>query len=437
MSKYQQLLSRRAALTTALRECGSAADAEGREFTEAEMAKWSELQKQLTVCKSAIEREEELLALERQSIGTAAAGGKQEGTTLLVDPNQPAANAKKWNSLGEFLGAVARSAVTPSQTDQRLVQPSASTGMNEAVGSDGGFLVNTDFAATLLQRAYDNSQIISRLGRVPLSANSNGININASAETSRVDGSRWGGIQAYWLEEGGTYTGSRPKFRQISMKLKKLIGLCYSTDELLADAVALESIISMGFADEFSFKLQEAFINGTGAGQPLGIMNAPALVSVAKQGSQTATTIVLANVQKMYGRLWARGIPTSVWHINQDCWQQIFALADAGNNSVYMPPNGAAGAPFGTLMGRPVLPIEQCQTLGTKGDILFCDWSQYVYCDKGTLESASSMHVQFLTGDMTYRFTFRCDGQPAWNSALTPFKGSNTQSPFIALDTRS
>jgi HK97 family phage major capsid protein len=102
-----------------------------------------------------------------------------------------------------------------------------------------------------------------------------------------------------------------------------------------------------------------------------------------------------------------------------------------------MPPGGMSAAPYGTLMGRPVVPIEQCQTLGTVGDILFCDWSEYLWCDKGSLESASSMHVQFLTGEMVYRFTFRCDGQPAWNSALTPFKGSATQSPFISLATRS
>jgi HK97 family phage major capsid protein len=344
--------------------------------------------------------------------------------------------------MGEFLGAVARHALGQG-SDARLVAPFASTGANEAVGSDGGFLVQTDFSTTLLRRAYNNTSVLnggsgySGVSRIPISPNANQIKINALAETSRADGSRWGGIQAYWLEEGGTYTSSRPKFRQVTLSLKKLIGLCYATDELLADAMALEAVLSDGFSEEFSFKIQDALFNGTGAGQPLGILNAACLVSVAKESAQTADTINATNIQKMYARMWARGVPNSVWHINQDCWPQLFKLADAGNNSLYMPPGGMSAAPYGTLMGRPVVPVEQCQTVGDKGDIYFCDWSEYVWCDKGSLESASSMHVQFLTGEMVYRFTFRCDGQPKWNAALTPFKGSNTQGPFITLAERA
>ena len=439
--KLKQLLNRRAALAAEMRSVADKATSEGRGLDDSEKSKYSELKSQLAGVDAAIEIEAELVAAERQQIGAAAAAQASGQQTAIVDPNQRQADQQRWSSFGEFLTAVARSAITGSM-DRRLTQPAASTGANEAIGSDGGFLVNTDFSTTLLKNAYNNSVILnggpgySGVTRIPLSANSNGININALAETSRVDGSRWGGIQAYWLEEGGTFTGSRPKFRQIALKLKKLTGLCYATDELLADATALESVISQGFGEEFAFKLQDALINGTGAGQPLGILNAAATVSQAKESAQTATTINATNIKKMYGRMFARSIPNSVWHINQDCWQQLFSLADAGNNSLYVPPGGLSAAPYGTLMGRPVVPIEQCATLGTVGDILFADWSEYLWCDKGTLESASSMHVQFLTGEMVYRFTFRCDGQPAWNSALTPFKGSNTQSPFVSLAAR-
>lgn len=440
--KLKQLLARRAALAAEMRNVADKATSEGRGLDDSEKAKYSEIRTQLAGVDAALEIEAELIEAERQKIGAAAAAAASGQANTAVDPNQQQANQQKWASFGEFLGAVARSAITGSM-DRRLTQPAASTGANEAIGSDGGFLVNTDFATTLLKNAYNNSVILnggpgySGVTRIPLSANSNGININALAEASRADGSRWGGIQAYWLEEGGTFAGSRPKFRQIALKLKKLTGLCYATDELLADATALESVISQGFGEEFAFKLQDALINGTGAGQPLGILNAAATVSQAKESAQTATTINATNIKKMYGRMFARSIPNSVWHINQDCWQQLFSLADAGNNSLYVPPGGLSAAPYGTLMGRPVVPIEQCATLGTVGDILFADWSEYLWCDKGTMESASSMHVQFLTGEMVYRFTFRCDGQPAWNSALTPFKGSNTQSPFISLATRS
>ena len=102
-----------------------------------------------------------------------------------------------------------------------------------------------------------------------------------------------------------------------------------------------------------------------------------------------------------------------------------------------MPPGGLSGAPYGTLYGRPVIETEFNETLGTVGDIVLADWSQYKLADKGAVQTASSMHVQFVTDQMAFRFIARYDGQSTWQAALTPYKGTNTVSPFIALATRS
>jgi len=90
------------------------------------------------------------------------------------------------------------------------------------------------------------------------------------------------------------------------------------------------------------------------------------------------------------------------------------------------------------LLGRPIIPIEQCAALGTVGDIILADMSQYVRCVKGGIQSASSIHVQFTTDETTFRWVYRTDGQPIWNSPLTPYKDTTkTQSPFIVLAVRS
>jgi len=104
---------------------------------------------------------------------------------------------------------------------------------------------------------------------------------------------------------------------------------------------------------------------------------------------------------------------------------------------VFLPPSGAAAAPFGTLLGRPIIPCEQCSSVGTEGDIIFADLSQYYLATKGGLQQAESIHVQFLTAETTFRFIYRADGQPAREKPLTPYKGSNTLSPFVTLETRS
>ena len=56
--------------------------------------------------------------------------------------------------------------------------------------------------------------------------------------------------------------------------------------------------------------------------------------------------------------------------------------------------------------------------------------------DKGDVQQATSMHVRFLTDEMTFRWIYRTDGQPIWHTALTPFNGPNSLSPFIALQSR-
>lgn len=340
---------------------------------------------------------------------------------------------KGFRSLGDFLQAVVGYYAAGGQVDPRLTR--AITGAGEAVPQDGGFLVQTDFAAELLQKTYTTGQVVSRARRIPISGNANGLKINAVSESSRASGSRWGGILAYWKGEGDTKTASQPKFRQMELSLKKLIGLCYATDELLQDASALESVIRQSFTDEFAFQLDDALINGSGAGMPLGILNSGCRVNVSRD---TASSVLSEDIINMWARLYAPSRPNSAWFINQDVEPQLYqmslAVGTAGGQLTYMPPGGLSNAPYATLMGRPVVPIEQCQTLGTAGDVILADFSEYLMIEKGGIQSASSIHVRFVNDETCFRFVLRIDGQPTWNTTLTPYKGSNTLSPFIVLN---
>lgn len=347
------------------------------------------------------------------------------------DPNKE--EQRGFRSFGEQMMAVYRASTPAGRIDRRLTTRSAS-GLNETNPSDGGFLVQKDFVADLLKRTYETGVIASKVHKIPLTTNANGIKINAIDEVSRANGSRWGGIQTYWENEADQITGSKPKFRSMDLSLKKLTGLCYVTDELLQDASALENVLKQGFAEEFGFKIDDAILRGTGAGQPLGILNSDSLVTVAKESGQTAK-ITVANLVKMWSRLWSRSRANSVWYINPELEPELYQLT-VGDKPVYIPAGGLSDAPYGTLFGRPVLPLEQCEELGKTGDIILADFSQYLLIDKGGINATSSIHVRFLYDENVFRFIYRVDGQPVWNKPLTPYKGSATVSPFVALGTR-
>ena len=346
---------------------------------------------------------------------------------------------KPFAFLGEQLKAVANAAGTNAQVDRRLFQVKAQLGLNEGVPAEGGFLVQTDFSSDLLTRTYETGILASRADRVGIGARSNGIAVNAINETSRATGSRWGGIRGYWLNEAGTKTSSMPEFRRIRLDLEKLVGLLYATDELLDDAVALGNIINTGFPEEFGWLMDDAIYRGIGAGMPLGVVGHPATIVVLGEAGQVATEILPENIRKMWSRMWARSRPNSVWVINQDVEPALHGMVQTvgvGGVPVYMPAGGLSASPFATLYGRPVLPIEQASTLGTVGDIALVDVSQYMIIDKDGMQTAQSIHVAFTTDQTAFRFVYRVNGQPKWNTVLTPANSTQTLSPYVMLATR-
>lgn len=333
-----------------------------------------------------------------------------------------------WENDGQFFKAV-RIASTTGHRDPRLERSLKATGMSEGVPADGGYLLPPQMINRITERMYGTGRILSRVQRDPVTGNS--ITINVLDETSRANGSRYGGVLGYWVAEGGTLTASKPKFAQQTLRLHKVSALCYMTDELIDDVAYLESFLSRVIPEELMFQSEDAIWEGTGTGQPLGIMNSPALVTVTRAD---ANKIAAADIWAMYARRWVGG--RYAWYINQDIWPQLYALGNTYQN-MFIGPAGMPNAPAGTLMGLPVVEVEYASTLGTVGDIVLADFGQYQVIDKRGIQQATSIHVSFVTEETAYRFTYRIDGQPLWYSALTPFKGTNTVSPFVALSTSS
>ena len=318
------------------------------------------------------------------------------------------------------------------------------TGLGETVPSDGAFLVAQEFIPNLLNRIWNTGIVINKCRKQPVGPNFNGFKIPAIDETSRANGSRWGGVYAYWAAEAATITTSKPKLRQISIELEKLTGLCYVTDELLEDSVALEGYVNTWFPMEFGFRLDDAVINGDGAGKPLGILNSPGRYSVSKETNQLASTVVTNNILKMFQHCWGPSIPKATWFINQELLPSLMTLTipigTAGAlANLYQFPGGAfsPGSSFGTMLGRPVIPVEQCQAIGTEGDIILADLDEYIIGDKGGMNAATSIHVAFTTDQTAFRWIYRVNGQPIWHNYVTPFKGTNYLSPYVTLATRA
>lgn len=342
-----------------------------------------------------------------------------------------------FRSLDEYVEAVLRAGIPGGTVDNRLIPMDAETraaGDGGAINvmADGGYLMQTEFSNDLIKRVYDNNQVISRCAKRPLKGP---LEIPAIDETSRADGSRFGGVQMYWTGEESQITSSKPKFAKIKLEPHKLSGLYYATEEALEDIPFLTAEISDMFMQEADFKIQDAIVNGNGAGMPLGLMSSPALVTQGKETGQTATTIVSENLIKMRARMWARSWNNAVWLYNQDCFEQLVTLTYTIGTGGVM--SNLFNLDRDTIMNKPAIPIEQAQTLGTAGDVILTDLSQYILGQRSGVQSATSIHLKFDYAQTAFRWIIRLDGQSRWKSALTPFKGSATQSPIVVCIARS
>lgn len=366
--------------------------------------------------------------------------------TITPVPNPIFEKTAGFKSLGEMALHVRRSCMEGGVTDPRLERlAAASTYGSEGSGADGGFAVPTEFRTAIMQTVLGEDSLASMCDQVTTSGNTFTCPVD---ETSPWQTS--GGILASWDGEANAASQSKPALQERTIKLNKLRCLVPMTDELLEDASAMDSYLRRKAPEKISFKLNLAIVQGTGSGQPLGILGSSALVTVSKNSPQTADTITGKNITQMYSRLYSRSRSNAVWLINPDVQAELLKLSmpgtdDAGNavtgwgSLVYMPPNGLSASPYGTLMGRPVIPTEACETLGDKGDILFVDLAQYLLLLKGGTNPRvdTSMHLWFDQDLTAFKFVLRVGGMPWWSTTLAGRDNANsTYSPYVALEAR-
>lgn len=369
------------------------------------------------------ETNEELMASIREAVGAEldASGLKNIEKKLVAIGEENKHAEDKFKSFGEFLYTIKY-----NPDDARLKQ------LSEGSDPAGGFLVPEEYANLMFMRAIEKSVIRPYATKIPMGTDT--INIPLLNDTTHTEaGGLFGGVIVHWTEEAGSKTRTDPVFRRVKLIAKKLTGLTYASDELLADsAIALEALLIRLFGDAIAWYEDEAFIDGSGVGEPLGWMNSGSLISVTRN---TLNSVVAADIGGMLARLYPASHygPNTVWLANPSVLPQLIALATTSVTWIPFDQGLTKRVPT-MLMGMPLLFTEKCQTLGTAGDIALCDLSYYLIGDRSGVKVDKSTEYRFSTDETTWRFVKRVDGQPWTDEVFTPKHGS-TLSPFIILST--
>jgi HK97 family phage major capsid protein len=421
----------------------AAADGEERELTEEEVASIEantaaieNLDRQISARQALKPVGQGRRAAPEPATAPAPNNSRQTRQTVPASPRQNDPR-NGFKSMGEFAMAVHAATRNPGGIDARL-QNAATTFGNEGAGADGGFAVPPEFRRSIWQKVMDDENLITRCDRLETSSNNM---VVPKDETTPWQST--GGVLAYWEGEGDAATASKPQLKMDTMRLNKLMALVPVSEELLEDAPGLESWLRAKAPAKMRAKVNTAIVRGTGVGQPLGILNSGSLITVTQETSQAAASVLFANVNKMWNRLYGPCRRNAVWLINQDIEPQLDVMEFSPGSTVpipvYLPPGGVSERPYATLKGRPVLPVEACSTLGTVGDIILVDLMQYAALTKAgqDIRTDVSMHLYFDQALEAFRFIFRVTGQPWWGSTIAPENGSVTRSWAVALETRA
>lgn len=386
-----------------------------------------------------------LIEGQKETVGSYVADALKEQMSDILAKIKPdveleeADEKAKFKTFGEYLTSIRTSRQT-KKIDERLtyvdgqgnIQKTAGH-MEESEDTQGGFLVPEIFRPDLKMIALENSVVRARATVLP-PVRTDSLKIPYVADTTHTS-TVYGGVLAYWTAERGTKQATKPAFGQMELVPHKLAGITYTSHELRADsAIALDPLIKRMFGTAWGYYEDDAFIVGTGAGQPLGILNCNCTINNLRN---TANRVMLEDLAEMYMRMLPASHPYAVWVINPTVIPELIEMgsgnaADAsGKNLVWI--DRVQDGLVWKIFGRPVIISEKMSALGTAGDIGYFDLRYYLIFDRQPITIDMSTHVAFTTDEDCWRFVLRVAGQCWPQSDITMRRGGTTQSPFVIL----
>lgn len=337
---------------------------------------------------------------------------------------------------GEYFQTIWHNTNKTAEVQNKLTK--VRNAFSSTVPSEGGFLIPETLRSEMLRVALETSIVRPRARVIPMETLR--VPFPAIDSTSNVN-SVFGGVVAYWTEEGAALTASSAAFNRIVLDAKKLTAYTEVPNELLSDSIGtFMAFIDGIFPEALGWYEDLAFLKGTGVGEPLGMLNVnnPAMIQVAKEGGQSSGTIVWENIIKMFARMLPGSLGRAIWVCSIDAFPELATMAlnvGTGGSAVWLN-NGVTGPPA-SILGRPVVLTEKTPAgVGTQGDISLVDPSMYLIGDRQVMSAKSSEDYKFGNDVTAYRIIERVDGRPWLQSAITPQNNTATLSPFVQLQTR-
>jgi hypothetical protein len=359
-----------------------------------------------------------------------------------------------YNATGHSPDKAGSELVVPSMIARSMIPDTITrTGVGYVASGPGGYgdTLKVDYAPFVADRARPTRGPCDLMNWWPVKTRQ--YEFPAVQESSRSTGQRWGGIQATWgLNETSLPAATDGKVSLATFDNQRLLIYTQVSRDVWQDSESLARWLSYIAMSEIRFSIELAVINGITNG-PTGIVNEPCTVTVPK-GSLTSGTIGATAIDAQWSALSAGSKERAVWHANDDTIQAIDQLAVSGQfpEGLYFP-RGYMGNQYAQIKGADLIPNEACPIIGTPGDLIAVDWSDYVFTyirprpetsplsfsieipndqfyrgirglPEGVVEQRMSDQAFFSTDVIAIVWKLRGCGRFLWNSQATNINGA-------------
>lgn len=256
--------------------------------------------------------------------------------------------------------------------------------VEESVDTQGGFFVHPDFVSAQVRRIFLTSPI--RQFATIMNTTSNQVKLVINDEQ--------GTASSYVAENTAIVTGDTPTIGQLTILAHKQKVSQDLTLEMIQDS----SIdITQWIVDKTTARQARdqntAFVNGTGNGEPRGILNYPAWpgITYTREALQhidsgTDGEFTYDGLTNVWGALKPPYQADAIWMLNFRDWRKIVQIKDTQDRPLYNMTNLLqTGAPM-VLLGKPVHFAEDVlatvDASPTTGNAIYGDVSGYTVLDR-------------------------------------------------------
>ena len=299
------------------------------------------------------------------------------------------------------------------------------SGQSEGTSADGGYTVPIEFAAVVVEFAFQLSPVLSKVWRVPMNTQQ-----VKYPKLSQQEGNYFGGVKVSYVNEAtAPSANTKVAFEQNVFNAHKVILETAFTSELIEDSlINIVNYVTGVITRAYMFELERCVIRGSGNGQPRGIIEDVIVKANAVKRSAGAGHVAIADIYALEGAL--DEMFTNLSYITRRSTISALrqSLTTVSNGFLKETWEEAAGSPtmIKSMNGYPYFVTRNCHPTGSLGDIICGDLGYYMLAIRRDMRIDMSDAPYWTTDQIALRLTARYDGMPGTSYGFKVLSGTGS-----------